>query len=74
MGGDDVSADGGAPTLEELRILAQRVKGLTDEAVGIVSSITGAPSTESFKKGFDLLTTNDLKAMRQLFRRMGLND
>jgi hypothetical protein len=72
MGGDEVTLDGGQPTVEELKVLAQRVKGLSEEAVTIVSSITGAPSVDSFKKGFDMLTTTDLKSMRQLFRRMGL--
>jgi Rps23 Pro-64 3,4-dihydroxylase Tpa1-like proline 4-hydroxylase len=72
MGGDEVSADGGEPTVEDLRLLAGKVKDLSGDALKIVSSITGAPSEESFRTGFDLLTPNDLKSMRQLFRRMGL--
>jgi hypothetical protein len=40
--------------------------------LGIVSSITGAPSEESFRQGFKLLVPEDLKTMRGLFRKMGL--
>jgi hypoxia-inducible factor prolyl hydroxylase len=72
MGGDEVDVDGGEPTQEELSILAHRVQGLSDEVLDIVSNITGAPSVQSFRQGFPLLTVQDLKAMRALFRRMGL--
>lgn len=74
MGGDTIGDDGGDPTQGELDILANRVKNLTPEALSIVSSITGAPSMESFKQGFELLSPDDLKSMRSLFRRMGLNN
>jgi len=47
---------------------------LTAEALEIVSSITGAPSAASFKEGFKMLVPEDLKSIRQLFRRMGLNN
>jgi len=46
---------------------------MSDEAVGIVASITGAPSLDSFRKGFELLVDEDLKQMRHLFRNMGLS-
>ena len=73
MGGDEVGEDGGsAPAIAELDALRERSRRLTDAALGIVSSITGAPSKESFREGFELLTTEDLKSMRALFRRMGL--
>lgn len=72
MGGDDIDEDGGNPTQEELDYLANKVKGLSDEILDIISSITGAPSVQSFREGFPMLTVTDLKSMRALFRRMGL--
>jgi hypothetical protein len=48
------------------------VKDLSNATLGIVASITSAPSVESFREGFGMLVPNDLKHMRQLFRRMGL--
>ncbi len=72
MGGDEIESDGGVPTQEELNALRNKVIDLTDQSLGIVASITGAPSVESFRQGFTLLTPQDLKQMRQLFRRMGL--
>jgi Rps23 Pro-64 3,4-dihydroxylase Tpa1-like proline 4-hydroxylase len=72
MGGDEVGVDGGNPTSEDLHILAEKVRSLSTEALRIVSNITGAPSEDSFRTGFDMLTPTDLKSMRQLFRRMGL--
>lgn len=66
--------DGGLPTTDELLALSEKLKELDDETVKIVSSITGAPSAESFREGFPLLSVEDLKQMRSLFRRMGLND
>ena len=74
MGGDDIDTLGGEPSPEELTALANKVQDLSPEALGIVASITGAPSTQSFKDGFRLLVPEDLKQMRMLFRRMGLND
>ena len=74
MGGDEVGADGGNPTMDELEKLREDVRGLSDEILGIVSSITGAPSVGSFREGFELLVPEDLKSMRQLFRKMGLQD
>lgn len=63
------------PSEEELQALRHIVQNeLSREAVEIVSSITGAPSPESFLQGFPLLTTKDLQHMRALFRRMGLDD
>ena len=47
---------------------------LSAEALKIVSSITGAPSPESFKEGFSLLVPEDLRNIRHLFRRMGLSE
>lgn len=73
MGGDLIGDDGGDPSIEELAKLSDKVKKLSAEALGIVSSITGAPSADSFKVGFELLKPEDLKKMRKLFRRMGLN-
>ncbi len=73
MGGDLIGDDGGDPSIEELANLSDKVKKLSAEALGIVSSITGAPSADSFKVGFELLKPVDLKQMRKLFRRMGLN-
>jgi hypothetical protein len=73
MGGDEVDGDGGDPTHSDLSSLASKVVLLSEEALSIVASITGAPSVESFKQGFKLLTTEDLKSMRKLFRRMGLS-
>jgi hypothetical protein len=72
MGGDEVGEDGGEPTLTELQALAAKVTTLSDEVIDIIASITGAPSIDSFKQGFPMLTTSDLKQMRALFRRMGL--
>ena len=72
MGGDEVSADGGDPTQDELRNLTARVTALDDEVLTMVANITGAPSVQSFREGFPLLTVEDLKQMRALFRRMGL--
>ena len=72
MGGDEVGADGGQPTDTELRALAARVRAMDDAATGIVASITGAKDVATFRQGFELLTTDDLRSMRQLFRRMGL--
>ncbi len=74
MGGDEVGEDGGNPTEEDLRVLTERVRELSSPALSIVSSITGAPSEASFRQGFELLSLEDLKSMRQLFRRMGLNE
>ncbi len=72
MGGDDIGEDGGDPTEEELSILTDKVVNLSDEALDIVANITGAPSVQSFRQGFPMLTVQDLKSMRALFRRMGL--
>jgi hypothetical protein len=72
MGGDDVGEDGGDPSQEELDLLGRSVHQFDDEVLGIVSAITGAPSVQSFREGFPLLSTQDLRAMRALFRRMGL--
>ena len=72
MGGDEVDAEGGDPTEQELQQLRKQVEGLSDEVLGIVGNITGAPSVQSFREGFKLLTPTDLKAMRRLFRSMGL--
>ena len=72
MGGDEVSEDGGEPTERELAALAQKVTQLSDEVIGVVAAITGAPSVQSFRTGFPMLSTQDLKSMRALFRRMGL--
>lgn len=74
MGGDEVQEDGGLPSSHELQALSEKLKLLDDHTVGIISSITGAPSTESFREGFPLLSVEDLKQMRGLFRRMGLDD
>ena len=74
MGGDEVGADGGNPTTTELQTLARKVESMNDEAIGIVASITGAKDMASFRAGFAMLTTDDLKNMRQLFRRMGLKE
>ena len=65
-------ADSPLPEQSELDNLAEQVKQLSDETAGIVSNITGAPSAESFRTGFELLTVEDLQSMRKLFRRMGL--
>lgn len=72
MGGDEVPEDGGNPTIEELQLLTKKVSSLSDEILEIIASITGAPSVQSFRQGFPMLTVQDLKAMRALFRRMGL--
>jgi len=72
MGGDEIDTDGGEPTQEELTALANKVKDLSDVTLGIVANITSAPSVDSFREGFGMLTPGDLKHMRQLFRRMGL--
>ena len=72
MGGDEVSEDGGEPTASELQALAVKVAQFSDEVLGIVAAITGAPSVQSFRTGFPMLSTQDLKSMRALFRRMGL--
>jgi hypothetical protein len=74
MGGDEVEEDGGLPTPEELLSLSEKLKLLDDETVKIISSITGAPSSESFREGFPMLSVEDLKQMRGLFRRMGLDE
>ena len=73
MGGDDIGDDGGEPTMDELKSLTDRVALLSEEALQIVASITGAKSPSIFKEGFWTLTVNDIKSMRSLFRRMGLN-
>ena len=72
MGGDEVDEDGGDPSLDELQALCNKVEDLSDTTLGVVASITGAPSTASFREGFPMLEPTDLKQMRQLFRRMGL--
>lgn len=72
MGGDEVDSEGGDPSAEELSALANKVQDLSPEALGIVASITGAPSAQSFKDGFRILAPEDLKQIRNLFRRMGL--
>jgi hypothetical protein len=56
----------------ELVKLQGIVKELSDDVIEIVSNITGAPSVDSFRDGFELLTTRDLRQMRGLFQRMGL--
>ena len=58
---------------QELVKLRTKVQRMSDEAVGIVSSITGAPSISSFREGFQLLVKEDLQQMRSLFRNMGLS-
>lgn len=68
--GDDEESS--TPAESELRELQDLVKELSDDVIEIVSNITGAPSLESFRDGFEMLTVNDLKQMRGLFRRMGL--
>lgn len=72
MGGNEIDESDGNPTVDELAILALKARELSEEALTIVSSITGAPSPQSFREGFELLTPSDLKNMRLLFRRMGL--
>jgi hypoxia-inducible factor (prolyl hydroxylase) len=72
MGGDEVGADGGSPTEKELSFLVGRVRAMNDEALNIVASITGAKSVTVFREGFEMLSVLDLKGMRQLFRRMGM--
>mmetsp|Transcript_21655 Transcript_21655/g.31517 ORF Transcript_21655/g.31517 Transcript_21655/m.31517 type:complete len:738 (-) Transcript_21655:120-2333(-) len=72
MGGDEVGEDGGDPSQEELDALARRVETLDEDVLGMVASITGAPSVDSFRNGFPMLSVSDLKQMRALFRRMGL--
>jgi Rps23 Pro-64 3,4-dihydroxylase Tpa1-like proline 4-hydroxylase len=74
MGGDEVDSDGGDISTQDLANLGTRVSELSDETLGIVSGITGAPSVESFREGFPLLGKEDIKNMRKLFRRMGLQD
>ena len=73
MGGNDIGVDGGDPTADELQSLRNQVGLLSEEALTIVASITGAKSPAVFKEGFRTLTVNDIKSMRSLFRRMGLN-
>ena len=86
MGGDEVAADGttvvapdasredvSAQREANLAALKQAAAALSDEAVAIVSNITGAPSPASFREGFTLLSADDVTHMRALFRRMGLN-
>ena len=73
MGGNDIGEDGGAPSVDELNFLTSQVASLSSEALTIVASITGAKSPAVFKEGFKTLTVNDIKSMRSLFRRMGLN-
>eukprot|EP01038_Epipyxis_sp_PR26KG_P009498 gene9498-12795_t len=72
MGGDEIDESGGEPTVEELQLLAAKVTDLSDESLGIVANITGSPSVQSFRAGFSMLVPEDLKSMRRLFRRMGL--
>jgi hypothetical protein len=72
MGGDEIGEDGGEPTVEEVDELKGKARGLTDEALHIVASVTGAVSPEAFREGFPTLTCTDIKSMRRLFRRMGL--
>ena len=60
------------PSDSELALLRERVQMLSEEAADIVASITGAPSVESFRTGFELLTVTDIQAMRLLFQKMGL--
>ena len=72
MGGDEVTMDGGNPSEAELEILKKKVTRLSEESLSIVASITGAKSPAVFAQGFTTLTTTDLKAMRKLFRQMGL--
>jgi hypothetical protein len=51
MGGDEVRSDGssGDGELAVLAVLAAAVEQLSEAALGIVSSITGAPSPQSFR-------------------------
>jgi hypothetical protein len=72
MGGDEIGVDGGMPSSQELSVLAGRVKQMSNDVIHIVANITGAPSVESFRNGFDLFVPEDLKAMRKLFRNMGM--
>jgi Rps23 Pro-64 3,4-dihydroxylase Tpa1-like proline 4-hydroxylase len=78
MGRDERQATGATyeagtlPTEIELSDLRNRVKLLSEDALKIVASITGAPSADSFKAGFEMLQVSDLQNMRALFRRMGL--
>ncbi len=49
-----------------------QVKQMSNDVIHIVANITGAPSVDSFRNGFELLVPQDLKQMRALFRNMGL--
>ena len=72
---DPTNGDATVITLELLAELNHKVQTqLSASAIQIISSITGAPSAESFKEGFKLLVPEDLKSIRQLFRRMGLQE
>lgn len=51
--------DGGEPSADEIAVLARQVQLLDDEVVGIISSITGAPSISSFRQGNHQLINND---------------
>ena len=69
-----VGADGGVVSREDLAALQARAAALSNEAVDIVGSITGAPSAASFREGFTLLAPGDVVNLRSLFRRMGLHN
>lgn len=68
----DGNEDEMIPSDDELQELQRDVRGLSDDVIEIISNITGAPSIQSFRDGFEMLTVNDVKQMRSLFRRMGL--
>jgi len=72
--GNDADDNAEDPSQQELNALTNKVVDMSPSALGVVASITGAPSADSFKEGFPMLTPSDLKHMRQLFRRMGLNE
>ena len=61
-------------TIKELKHLQTQVINLSSDAIEIVASITGAPSVQSFRDGFAMLTIQDIVSMRALFRKMGLHD
>lgn len=72
MGGEnsDINID---PKPDEIKLLSEKAKRLSNDALKIVSKITGSISPKVFLEGFELLTTTDLKSMRILFHRMGLD-
>lgn len=67
----ELVADEAAPTQASIDALRVATEGLSQEALGILATITGAADAEAFRAGVDRLHVAGVQQLREQFRRMG---